>query len=179
MRSRPNSRRLIELATGVAHELTESEPSIRSRLGDTARMLRELEKIDSGTAAMVEAHNSAVVELEELARGLVNYAEKLDLDPAQLAEMEERVNLIQKLKRKYGPTLEQVIASGEEAAVRLQKIEGRGAELERLQGEIDRSQSELMRVGRQLSALRMRAAPLLSGAVREQLRDSRFQEERV
>ena len=169
-----NSRRLIELATGVAHELTESEPSIRSRLGDTARLLRELEKIDSGTAAMVEAHTSAVLELEEVARGLVNYAEKLDLDPAQLAEMEERVNLIQKLKRKYGPTLEQVIASGEEAAVRLQKIEGRGAELERLQGEIDRSQGELMRVGRELSALRRKAAPLLSGAVREQLRDLGF-----
>ena len=169
-----NSRRLIELATGVAHELTESEPSIRSRLGDTARLLRELEKIDSGTAALVEAHTSAVLELEEVARGLVNYAEKLDLDPAQLAEMEERVNLIQKLKRKYGPTLEQVIASGEEAAVRLQKIEGRGAELERLQGEIDRSQGELMRVGRELSALRMKAAPLLSGAVREQLRDLGF-----
>ena len=169
-----NSRRLIELATGVAHELTESEPSIRSRLGDMARLLRELEKIDPTTAPMVAAHTSAVVELEELARGLVDYAEKLDLDPAQLAEMEERVHLLQSLKRKYGPTLEQVIASGEEAAARLQKIEGRGAELERLQGELDRAQGELMRVGRELSAARMKAAPLLSGAVREQLRDLGF-----
>ena len=169
-----NSRRLIELATGVAHELTESEPSIRSRLGDTARLLRELEKIDPATASMVEAHTAAVVELEELARGLVNYAEKLDLDPAQLAEMEERVNLIQKLKRKYGATVEDVIAAGEEAAARLQKIEGRGAELERLQGEIERTQTELMRVGRELSARRMQAAPRLSGAVRDQLRDLGF-----
>ncbi len=169
-----NSRRLIELATGVAHELTESEPSIRSRLGDTARLLRELEKIDPATAPMVEAHTAAVVELEELARGLVHYAEKLDLDPAQLAEMEERVHLLQSLKRKYGPSIEQVIAVGEQAASRLQKIEGRGAELERLQSEIDLTQAALMRVGRELSALRMDAAPKLSGAVRDQLRDLGF-----
>lgn len=169
-----NSRRLIELATGVAHELSESEPSIRSRLADTARLLRELEKIDPATAPMVESHTAAVVELEELARGLVHYAEKLDLDPAQLAEMEERVGLIQKLKRKYGTTVEDVMAAGEEAAARLQKIEGRGAELERLEGEIERTQTELISVGRTLSDLRMRAAPKLSGAVRDQLRDLGF-----
>ncbi len=169
-----NSRRLIELATGVAQELTESEPSIISRLSDTARLLRELEKIDPAAAPMAAAHTSAVVELEELARGLVTYAEKLDLDPAQLAEMEERVHLLQSLKRKYGPTLEQVIETGEQAAARLQKIEHRGAELTRLQAEIDASQSELLKVGRKLSELRTKAAPQLSGAVRDQLRDLGF-----
>ncbi len=124
-----NSRRLIELATGVAQELTESEPSILERLAETARLLRELEKIDPAAAPMAEAHTSAVVELEELARSLVSYADKLDLDPAQLAEMEERVHLLQTLKRKYGATVEQVIEFGEESAARLQKIEHRGAEL--------------------------------------------------
>lgn len=169
-----NSRRLIELATGVAQELMESEPSIISRLADTARLLRELEKIDPAAAPLAAAHTSAVVELEELASGLVAYAEKLDLDPAQLAELEERVHLLQSLKRKYGPTVEQVIESGEHAAARLQKIEHRGAELSRLQAEIESSQTELLQVGRRLSDLRTKAAPLLSGAVRDQLRDLGF-----
>ena len=169
-----NSRRLIELATGVAQELTESEPSILGRLADTARLLRELEKIDPAASPMAAAHTSAVVELEELARGLVSYAERLDLDPAQLAEMEERVHLLQSLKRKYGPSIEQVIETGEHAAARLQKIEHRGAELGRLQTEIDASQAELLAVGRALSELRATAAPLLSAAVRDQLRDLGF-----
>ncbi len=169
-----NSRRLIELATGVAQELTESEPSVLQRLTETARLLRELEKIDPGAAPMAESHTSAVVELEELARSLVNYAEKLDLDPEQLAEMEERVHLLQTLRRKYGPTIEQVIATGEQSAARLQKIEHRGEELNRLQAEIDKGQTELVKVGRQLSALRTGAAPKLSEAVREQLRDLGF-----
>ena len=71
-----NSRRLIELATGVAGELAESEPAILTRLSETARLLRELEKIDPAAASLVASHNSAVVELEELARSLVSYAEK-------------------------------------------------------------------------------------------------------
>ena len=169
-----NSRRLIELATGVAQELTESEPSILSRLTDTARLLRELEKVDPAAASMVESHTSAVVELEELARALVNYSERLDLDPAQLAQMEERVNLLQTLKRKYGTTVAQVIEHGEESAARLQKIEQRGTELERLQTEITAAKAELLKVGKQLSALRLKAAPLLSTAVREQLQDLGF-----
>jgi DNA repair protein RecN (Recombination protein N) len=169
-----NSRRLIELATGIAQELTESEPSIISRLGDTARLLRELEKIDPAATPMAQSHTSAVVELEELARGLVAYADKLDLDPAQLAEMEERVTLLQTLRRKYGPTIENVIEFGEQAAARLQKIERRGDELVRLQGEIAAAQTELMRVGKDLSRLRHKAAPELSNAVRSQLRDLGF-----
>jgi DNA repair protein RecN (Recombination protein N) len=169
-----NSRRLIELATGAAQELTESEPSILSRLGDTARALRELEKIDPAAAPLAQAHTSAVVELEELARALIAYADKLDLDPAELAEMEERVTLLQTLRRKYGPTVEAVIAFGEQAAARLQKIEGRGDELERLGREIEAAQTELVRAGKELSRLRHQAAPKLSDAVRVQLRDLGF-----
>jgi DNA repair protein RecN (Recombination protein N) len=143
-------------------------------LGETGRLLRELERIDSAAAPFAQAHTSAVVELEELAGSLAAYAAKLDLDPAQLAEMEARVNLLQTLKRKYGPGLEQVIAFGEQAAERLRKIEGRGEELARLQREIEASHAELMRLGRELSALRAKAAPALSTAVREQLRDLGF-----
>ena len=169
-----NSRRLIEISTAVAQELTESEPSILSRLGDTARLLRELEKLDPAAATLTEGHTAALVELEELARELVTYSEKLDLDPEQLAELEERLNLIQTLKRKYGPTLEQVMVFGEEAAARLQKIEHRGAELSRLQHEMELAQGELMRIGKELSLRRMQAAPALSTAVRDQLRDLGF-----
>ena len=169
-----NSRRLIELAGGAAGELSENEPSILSRLGETGRLLRELERIDPAAAALAQSHTSAVVELEELARSLVAYAEKLDLDPAQLAEMETRLNLLQTLKRKYGPGLEQVIAFGEQAASRLQKIEGRGAELSRLRRELDAAQGELLRLGRDLSAVRAKAAPELSAAVRSHLRDLGF-----
>lgn len=170
-----NSRRLIELSSAVAQELAESEPSILGRLGETARLLRELEKIDPAAAPLAASHTSAVVELEELARELVHYAGRLELDPAELAAMEERLNLFQTLRRKYGATVEEVIAFGDEAAARLQKIERRGDELDRLNREIEAAEADLVRAGAALTRLREGAAPKLSAAVRAQLRDLGFQ----
>src|ERR671936_401712 len=110
---------------------------LRSQLAETQRLLRELEKIDSSIAQFSSAHAAAVVEFSEIARALSVYAEKLDLDPEQLAALEQRISLFETLKRKYGGSIAQVIAFGERAAERMRKIEHRDAELERLAKEIE------------------------------------------
>ena len=132
-----NSKRLIELASAVANKLSESDDSVLSQLAETQRLLRELERIDSSIVQFSSAHASAVVELSEIARTLSAYAEKLDLDPEQLAALEQRVSLFETLKRKYGGSIADVIAFGERAAERMRKIEGRDVELERLTKEIE------------------------------------------
>jgi DNA repair protein RecN (Recombination protein N) len=138
-------------------------------------MLRELARLDSaGVAALHAAHESTVVELEELARSLARYAEGLDLDPRQLAALEERVTLLETLKRKYGGDLAAVLAHADEAEIRLNRIEHRGEELARLQKAIAEADAELREMGGQLSALRTKAAPALSSDVRTQLRELGF-----
>ena len=107
-----------------------------TQLAETQKLLRELEKIDPEMGALADAHAASVIELAEIARALTGYAERLDLDPQQLAALEERVTLFETLKRKYGGTIADVIAFGERAAERMRKIEGRDAELERLASEI-------------------------------------------
>src|SRR5262249_60590308 len=97
-----NSKRLIELASAIANKISEADDSVLSHLAETQRLLRELEKIDSSIAQFSSAHAGAVVELSEIARTLSGYAEKLDLDPVQLAALEQRVSLFETLKRKYG-----------------------------------------------------------------------------
>src|SRR5213594_3674571 len=97
-----NSKRLIELASAIANTLSEADRSVLSQLAETQRLLRELEKIDSSIAQFSSAHAASVVELSEIARALSAYAEKLDLDPGQLAALEQRVSLFETLKRKYG-----------------------------------------------------------------------------
>ncbi len=72
--------------------------------------MRELEKIDNSIAQFSSAHAASVVELSEIARSLSAYAEKLDLDPEQLAALEQRVSLFETLKRKYGGSIADVIA---------------------------------------------------------------------
>ncbi len=171
-----NSKRLIELASGVAGRLAEADDSVLAQLADSQRLLRDLEKLDPAMAEFSAAHANAVVELSEIARSLTQYVERLDLDPAQLAALEQRVSLFETLKRKYGGSLAEVIATGERAAERMRKIEGRDAELERLAGAIESARSEMNQAATALRKLRVKAAPKLSETVRKNLRDLGFRQ---
>ncbi len=171
-----SSKRLIELASTIASRLSEADDSILSQLAETQRLLRDLEKIDNSIAQFSSAHAASVVELSEIARALSTYAEKLDLDPQQLATLEQRVSLFETLKRKYGGSIAEVIAFGERAAERMQKIEGRDAELERLAKEIESIRAQMNRAGEALRKLRLKAAPRLSENIRRNLRDLGFRQ---
>src|SRR5215831_784776 len=149
-----SSKRLIELASAVANKLSEADDSVLSQLAETQRLLRELEKIDSSIAQFSSGHAGAVVELSEIARTLSVYAEKLDIDPEQLAALEQRVSLLETLKRKYGGSIADVIAFGERAAERMRKIEGRDAELGRLAKDIKNVRERMSRAGEVLSKAR-------------------------
>src|SRR5207249_12265426 len=120
---------------------------------------------------LLSAHAASVVELSEIACALCAYAEKFDLDPQQLAALEQRVSLFETLKRKYGGSIGEVIAFGEQAVERMRTIEGRDAELERLAKEITNLRAKMHRAGEALRKLRTKAAPKLSENIRRNLRD--------
>jgi DNA repair protein RecN (Recombination protein N) len=169
-----NSRRLLELATQILVRLAESNDAAVVRLGEIGKLLRELERVDPSASRFSESHVRAVTELEDLANSLQRYTEELDLDPARLAEMEERVSLLETLKRKYGSTIANVIEFGEQAATRLQKIESRGDELLRLEREIEVSRKALLDLGAKLRAKRQAGAPKLAAGITAHLRDLGF-----
>ena len=169
-----NSRRLIELSTRILNGLTGEEDAALTRLAEIQRLLRELEKIDPTAAEIAQAHANAVMEIEEAAHSLRQYSERLDIDPEQFAQLEERVSLIETLKRKYGATLADVIAFGENAALRLRKIESRGEELERLASEIEATRKALLDSGAKLGKKRRASAPKLAADIKAQLRDLGF-----
>src|SRR6059036_1758101 len=171
-----NSKRLIELASAIANKLSEADDSVLSQLAETQRLLRELEKIDNSIAQFSSAHAAGVVELSEIARTLSAYAEKFDLDSEQLAALEQRVSLFETLKRKYGGSIPEVIVFGERAAERMQKIEGRDAERERLAKKIENVRAEMNRAGEALRKRRAKAAPKLSEKIRHNLRDLGFRQ---
>ena len=169
-----NSRRLIEISTHITQRLVDADDALLTGLGEVTRLFRELEKLDPAAVAFAQSHIGALTELEDVAASVQRYADKLDIDPAQLAELEERVTLIETLKRKYGRTVPDVIAFGQEAAERLRKIESRGEELQRLVREIEAARGELLGTGEKLAALRAKAAPKLATDVRNQLRSLGF-----
>ena len=169
-----NSRRLLELSSAAQGRLSESEDSAITRLNEVGRLLRDLERVDPGARHFSDALVRGLAEIEELASALGTYAEELDLDPGTVAELEERVSLFETLKRKYGGSIAEVIAFGETAAARLQKIESRGEELERLTQEIGKQRKAMLETAGKLSAKRKAAAPKLATSVTEHLRDLGF-----
>ncbi|EDY19901.1 DNA repair protein RecN [Chthoniobacter flavus Ellin428] len=169
-----NSRRLMELSTQAVGRLSEEEDAVLGRLTEIGKLIRDLERLDPAAARFSESHLRAATELEDLVQSLQDYAQEMDLDPERLAQMEERVSLFETLKRKYGGSLKEVIAFGDQAGERLRKIESRGTELARLASEIEIGHKAVQEAGRKLNAKRAAAAPKLATSVTSQLRDLGF-----
>ena len=113
-----NASRLLENAAAVTTALG-GEDGILDRLTDLQRIVRDLEKLDPSIQDRISSLEGAVLDLRELEGSLADYAEELDIDPAEAAALEERMNLIESLKRKYGPSLTDVIERRDRAAARL------------------------------------------------------------
>jgi DNA repair protein RecN (Recombination protein N) len=139
-----------------------------------ARGLREIERLDPGAAHLTAAHVRAVTEVEELAADLHRYSESLDLDPGNLQALEDRVNLIEALKRKYGGTVEAVLAHGATAAERHRKLSSRAEERARLQRELADAGDALRQQGLVVTGRRTAAAPQLALKITGHLKDLGF-----
>ncbi len=171
-----NAARLLQLSQAALEALGENENSLLTQAGGLGRTLLELQRVDAGAAALTEMHAQAVATLRDLQGELSRYADKVDVDPARLQQLEARLDLIHSLKRKYGATLAEVIAFGVEAERQLQQLEGRDAELARLNAALTQLDAELARAGRKLSAGRRKVIPQLARAVSRQLADLGFKQ---
>jgi DNA repair protein RecN (Recombination protein N) len=171
-----NAAKLLQLSQAALDALSENENSLLTQAGAIGRTLQELQRVDAVAAHLVELHSQAAGSLRELQSELSRYAEKVDVDPARLAELEERLNLIHSLKRKYGASLAEVIAFGDGAKQKLAQLESRDAELVRLNAALEKLAAELLLAGKKLSAARRKVIPQLAKAVGKQLDDLGFKQ---
>ncbi len=171
-----NSARLIELAENATRALSEDEASVLTQAGGLGRALHELARLDVAAGPLADLHRQAVDLLNELQPELSNYRDRLDLDPARLQELEERLNLIHALKRKYGGSLAEVIAFGKDARRKLDQLESRDSEIARLNRALAEADAALLKTARELSAARAKSIPKLAKAVTAQLADLGFKQ---
>ena len=164
-----NAAHLLELSHSALGSLGEEEQSLLTQAGALGRTLQELQRVDAAAAPLAELHSQSVALLRELQSELSRYADRVEIDPSRFAELEERLNLIHSLKRKYGGTLAEVIAFGDEAKRKLQSLESRDAELARLNAEIVRLDADLLKTGKDLTAARRKVIPKLTKAACAQL----------
>ena len=171
-----NSARLIQLSQAALDLLSENENSLQTQAGVVGRTLQELARVDTTATPLAELHAQAVASLGELQVELSRYADRVEVDPVRLAELEERLDLIRTLKRKYGASPGEVIAFGDDAKRRLQALESRDAELARLNTALAKLDAELLSAGKELSARRRKVIPRLVRSASKQLEDLGFQQ---
>ena len=170
-----NAARLLD-STAAATTALNGETGILERLADVQRLVRDLEKLDPSVREQTASLATTVLELQDLERNLATYAEALDIDPQEAAALEERVNLLESLKRKYGLTLADVLARRDSVAHRLDTIENRGEKLSALERDLAACRAALDTVGKALTRIRRKAAPKLAREISSQLKDLGFQQ---
>jgi DNA repair protein RecN (Recombination protein N) len=125
--------------------------------------------VDGALDALAERWRSLAYEAEDLAGELVRYAEGLEGDPGALEAAEERLAVLDRLKRKHGGTIADVLAHAERCRERRDELEGAEVALERGATELEEARAELEEEAARLRAARAEAAPRLAAAVRERL----------
>lgn len=145
------------------------EAGASETLGIAERGLVTAAAHDDRFGALAERAAALAAETAELARDAASAAEGVELDPASRAAAEERLAVLYDLRRKYGDSLEAVIAFGASAADELDRLEHADEERERLRADEERLRGDLERAAAMLSAARLAAADRLTSAVNEEL----------
>jgi len=173
-RAASNSQRIGELCAQLAAGVSEDESSLTSRLGDLSRLTRELARLDPAAESISAACEAAFAAADDLGRAVSHYSSALDSGPANLSEIEARLDVLQTLKRKYGPTVDAVLAFYAEAAEKLASLRARTERRDSLDADIAAAEKSVSARGKKLTTARAAAAKKLSEKVRDGLKDLGF-----
>lgn len=164
-----NSQRIAELVQALQQKLYEGEASIYDQLVDAQQYLQELAQIDQSVEPYTDEMKSAAVTVKEIGNFLNHYGSSLDHDPAVLDQIEERIVALRKLMKKFGPTLEDVLAYRDRVEAALNEFENYDVELKKLHQQKQDAAHALARACEQLHNSRALAATQLADAAEQVL----------
>jgi DNA repair protein RecN (Recombination protein N) len=153
---------LKSLAGGMAGILEGEEGAVLESLGHMQRSLASIQRIDASLVRLQELYDSAFYSLQELARELEEYGRNVDLDPARLGEVQRRRDLIFRLTKKYGPSLEAVAESARVARTELDLVDSGALDLLQLERRRQEAHDALAGAATELTRLRRDAASRLA-----------------
>jgi DNA repair protein RecN (Recombination protein N) len=133
--------------------------------------VEELSRYEPKFKEALAAIDTARISVEDVGATLRDYAGGIQASPEHLAEVEDRLALLDRLKRKYGPTLEDVIHHGEEVSRKLAEMENKDEILAKLRAELAQAAAEYLRVARSISKKRYEAARKLEKLVETEIND--------
>ncbi len=165
------ARELIVLAQQCCEGLTETEGAITEQLSRFVHLLEELASIDIDDGPIfLERLEQVTCNLQELTFDLSRYAENQDLDSEELQRLESRINLIQKLKRRHGPEISDIINAGEALRKKLDAMQDHDRDIAELEQTLESLTAEHLRQCKTLTEKRNAAAAELATAIAGKLK---------
>lgn len=158
-------------AQGLIDEGTPETPAISDQLGQAVSALASLARVDPAKKELADRAELLLENLSDISRDLRNYMEDIEYNPKRLEEVEERLDLIHRLIRKYGGTIEAVIAFGANARKQLDTINNAAEKILELQAKESTLLAELAKHGLALSVKRKKAAEAMSKGIEIELDD--------
>jgi DNA repair protein RecN (Recombination protein N) len=174
-----NLEKVRAAATSAFEELYEDEGAAISRVAAAARQLDELRRYDASVAPQIEPLAAARVTLEDVAAFLRDYVGKLEANPTRLEEIEDRLALIDRLKRKYGSSVEAILAYAAETRRSLASLEHADERREAVRKDLAKAAAEYRKAAEALSEKRRDAAQRLVKLVREELAQLGMEKTRI
>jgi DNA repair protein RecN (Recombination protein N) len=164
-----NAEKLYSAALAGFDQLYEGGSSAEAALRDAIRNVDELARYDGRFAESAQQLASARATISDIASGLRDYAESINASPERLAEIEDRLALLDRLKRKYGKTVAEIIAFGEDVARKLSEVEDRDESLKTLRADLEKAAAEYRKAATALTADRKAAAAKLAKLAEAQI----------
>lgn len=161
-------------AYAALYESTRDNPAALDQIALAQRAIAHLERFDKQFEEYGKSLAEANAIIEEVARTLRSYREAIEFNPQRLQKVEDRLELIKKLKHKYGETVEAVIAFGEGAEAELNQIEHGAERAEALQAQESQLRGEIAQLAGELSKKRQAAAKKLAEGIEAELQDLRM-----
>ncbi len=146
-----------------------SIPSATDRMGEAIKLLKEIAQADPASSELLKDAEGALYQIEDISQTLRAYQHKLEYDPGQLERVEQRLDFIRDLKRKYGDSINKVNKYAEDAEGELKQISIQDDRKTQLQEEEIALKKKIGELSYELSSLRQEAAKQLAGEIEEEL----------
>jgi len=166
-----NAEKIYNAAMNAFDLLYEGNGSTASSLRAAQKQVEELARYEPKFQEALAALEAARISVEDVGATVRDYAGGIHASPEHLAQVEDRLALLDRLKRKYGPTLDQVIQFGADVARKLSEVENKDEILRQLRTELSQAAEEYLRVARALSKRRAEAARKLEKQVEAEIND--------
>jgi DNA repair protein RecN (Recombination protein N) len=140
-------------------------------MGSVISELESLVKYDENLSSFVSGLEGALFQIQDVSRELLNYGENLELDPNALVEVETRIDEINRLKRKYGSTIEEILEYYNGRKVELEQLVNSEETFNRLQKDLESVEKKLLEIGKQLTKERKEVAKDLREKITSELAD--------